>query len=67
MLGPSRVGTPTGSPEPPGQSCTFRPKPSLGGRGPSSPNGPNRRLRGSDAASFGAPLGADPRAGGARL
>eukprot|EP00969_Alexandrium_andersonii_P114062 5042349-Alexandrium_andersonii.AAC.1 len=43
-------------------SCTTA---CLGGRGPSSPNGPNSPLRGSESAEIGAPHDADPGARGA--
>eukprot|EP00969_Alexandrium_andersonii_P094981 4195458-Alexandrium_andersonii.AAC.1 len=48
-----------------GQNQIFYPKPSLGGRNPSSPSGPNNRLRSSESAKIGAPHHVDPGAGGA--
>eukprot|EP00969_Alexandrium_andersonii_P146021 6458762-Alexandrium_andersonii.AAC.1 len=46
----SWVGTTTGSSDPLVEAGWFCPKPSLGGRGPSSPSGPIGPLRGSEYA-----------------
>eukprot|EP00969_Alexandrium_andersonii_P090347 3989266-Alexandrium_andersonii.AAC.1 len=67
MLPRSYVGTPLRSLNPLVKVSSGAENPARGGRGPSTPDGLNSTLRGSEPAKVGDPRSAGPNAGGAAL